>query len=1081
MNGSDLAADPDSTIDASFVATDAAGNTAAPVTDSEGYSVDTTATATITLDANITPDDIINAVEAGGTVAVTGNVSGDFQTGDIVTLSINGVDTTGGVLADGSFSINVAGSDLAADPDTTIDASFIATDAAGNTAAPVTDTEGYTVDTAAIATITLDANITPDDIINAVEAGGTVAVTGNVTGDFQTGDIVTLTINGVNTTGGVLADGSFSINVDGSDLAADPDTTIDASFIATDAAGNTAAPVTDSEGYTVDTTAIATITLDANITPDDIINAVEAGGTVAITGNVSGDFQAGDIVTLSINGVDTTGGVLADGSFSINVAGSDLAADPDSTIDASFVATDAAGNTATPVTDSEGYTVDTAAIATITLDANITPDDIINAVEAGGTVAVTGNVTGDFQTGDIVTLSINGVDTTGGVLADGSFSINVAGSDLAADADSTIDASFIATDAAGNTAAPVTDSEGYTVDTAAIATITLDANITPDDIINAVEAGGTVAVTGNVTGDFQAGDIVTLSINGVDTTGGVLADGSFSINVNGSDLASDPDTTIDASFVATDAAGNTAAPVTDTEGYTIDTTAIATITLDGNITPDDIINAAEAGGTVAVTGNVAGDFQAGDIVTLMINGVDTTGGVLADGSFSINVAGSDLASDPDTTIDASFVATDAAGNTAAPVTDTEGYTIDTTAIATITLDANITPDDIINASEASGSVAVTGNVTGDYQAGDIVTLSINDVDTTGAVLADGSFSINVAGSDLAADADSTINASFVPTDTVGNTGAPVTDTESYAVDLTSSVSISVDNITVDDVVNAVESGGSINVTGTVSGDATAGDSINMTINGTLYSGTVDPGNTFSIPVLGSDLAADTSFDATVTGVDPGGNPFSATTTSTHTVDTTATATITLTANITPDDIINAVEAGGTVAVTGNVTGDFQAGDIVTLSINGVDTTGGVLADGSFSINVAGSDLAADPDTTIDASFIATDAAGNTAPPVTDTEGYTVDTAAIATITLDANITPDDIINAVEAGGTVAVTGNVSGDFQTGDIVTLTINGVNTTGGVLPMAASALMSPVVTSQLTPTATIDASFRRHRCGR
>ena len=111
--------------------------------------------------------------------------------------------------------------------------------------------------------------------------------------------------------------------------------------------------MTDTETYTVDTTAVATITLDANITADDIINAAEAGGTVAITGNVAGDFQAGDIVTLSINGVDTTGAVAADGSFSINVQGSDLAADPDSTIDASFVATDAAGNTAAPVTDTE--------------------------------------------------------------------------------------------------------------------------------------------------------------------------------------------------------------------------------------------------------------------------------------------------------------------------------------------------------------------------------------------------------------------------------------------------------------------------------------------------------------------------------------------------------------------------------------------------------------------------------------------------------------------------------------------------------------------------------------------------------
>ena len=162
------------------------------------------------------------------------------------------------------------------------------------------------------------------------------------------------TINGVNTTGGVLADGSFSINVAGSDLAADADSTIDASFVATDAAGNTAAPVMDTEGYSVDTTATATITLDSNITADDIINAAEAGGTVAVTGNVTGDFQAGDIVTLTINGVNTTGGVLADGSFSINVAGSDLAVDADSTIDASFVATDAAGNTAAAVMDTEG-------------------------------------------------------------------------------------------------------------------------------------------------------------------------------------------------------------------------------------------------------------------------------------------------------------------------------------------------------------------------------------------------------------------------------------------------------------------------------------------------------------------------------------------------------------------------------------------------------------------------------------------------------------------------------------------------------------------------------------------------------
>ena len=46
----------------------------------------------------------------------------------------------------------------------------------------------------------------------------------------------------------------------------------------------------------------------------------------------------------------------------------------------------------------------------------------------------------------------------------------------------------------------------------------------------------------------------------------------------------------------------------DTESYTVDVTAPApTITLTSNITPDDVINAAEAGGNVAITGTVGGD------------------------------------------------------------------------------------------------------------------------------------------------------------------------------------------------------------------------------------------------------------------------------------------------------------------------------------------------------------------------------------------------------------------------------------------------------------------------------------------
>ena len=129
---------------------------------------------------------------------------------------------------------------------------------------------------------------------------------------------------------------------------------------------------------------MASITLNA-ITADNVVNIAEGGSAgVAITGTVGGDVQVGDTVTLTVNGNSSyTGLVQAGLTFSIDVAGSDLLADPDLTVHASVTATDAAGN-ATTATDDQAYTVDTVApVASITLDA-ITADNVVNAAEAGG-------------------------------------------------------------------------------------------------------------------------------------------------------------------------------------------------------------------------------------------------------------------------------------------------------------------------------------------------------------------------------------------------------------------------------------------------------------------------------------------------------------------------------------------------------------------------------------------------------------------------------------------------------------------------------------------------------------------------
>ncbi|MFM4718563.1 Ig-like domain-containing protein, partial [Aeromonas bivalvium] len=343
-------ADGNLTVEASV--TDAAGNPARATDDTSV--LDTSAPeARITLDADITPDDVINAAEAGQQIPVTGRVGGDVKVGDTVTLTVNGKAFTGQVLADKRFSINVPGSDLAADGDKVIDAKVTTTDAAGNSTT-ATDTEGYRVDTQG-PSVVVDI---VDTALNVADKVSSVTFTfSEVPVGFTAAD---LTVSG----------GTISSLVQS---ASDP-TVWTATFTATDGFTGTASVAVKDGSYTdaagnpgsagsdtvaVDTQApTASITLDGSITADDVINAAESKQNIAVTGTVGGDVKVGDTVTLTVNGKAFTGQVLADKRFSINVPGSDLAADGDKVIDAKVTTTDAAGNSTT-ATDTEGYRVDT--------------------------------------------------------------------------------------------------------------------------------------------------------------------------------------------------------------------------------------------------------------------------------------------------------------------------------------------------------------------------------------------------------------------------------------------------------------------------------------------------------------------------------------------------------------------------------------------------------------------------------------------------------------------------------------------------------------------------------------------------
>ncbi|MUH38352.1 Ig-like domain-containing protein, partial [Zobellia amurskyensis] len=308
-----------------------------------------------------------------------GTVGGDFNTGDTVTLTVDGTDYTGTVDALGDYSIDIPGSALAADADTTVDGSVTTTDAAGNSAS-ATDTQLYSVNTTAPA-IVINV-VAVDDIINATEDDNDVTINGTTT-NVEDGQTVTVTLNGETYTTTVTGN-TWTLDVPAADAQAlDSTETITADV--SDLGGNPATQATrDIEHDAI--APVPVLEID-DITADNILNATEAGADVAVTGTVTGDFNTGDTITLTVDGTDYTGTVDALGDYSIDIPGSALAADGDTTVDGSVTTTDTAGNSAT-VTDAKTYTVDTTLpIPVLEID-DITADNILNAAEAGADVAV---------------------------------------------------------------------------------------------------------------------------------------------------------------------------------------------------------------------------------------------------------------------------------------------------------------------------------------------------------------------------------------------------------------------------------------------------------------------------------------------------------------------------------------------------------------------------------------------------------------------------------------------------------------------------------------------------------------------
>ena len=325
---------------------------------------------------------------------------------------------------------------------------------------------------------------------------------------------------------------------------------------AVDAAGNA---VSTTVSLTVDTVAVASITVN-NVTPDNILNAVESGRNISVTGTVGGDARPGDAVTLLINGKIYTGNVAANLTYSIDVSGSDLAAD--STIDAKVAVSDVAGNTATGST-THTHVVDTEVpgLPTVVITEDTNNDGRLNLAEISGDADVRVTLPLGVVAGDTLTVT-DGNTTTVITLSLAQVAAGFVDTTFAQPADgTTLIVTATITDQAGNTSLPGSDAATRDstppVANDATATGTEDPAAPIAITLQATDAGGVTA--------YQLASLPadgTLYTDAAMTT--LVAIGSYPVAVNGTltlyfQPAADWNGTASFNYTATDAGGNVSA------------------------------------------------------------------------------------------------------------------------------------------------------------------------------------------------------------------------------------------------------------------------------------------------------------------------------------------------------------------------------------------------------------------------------------------------------------------------------------------------------------------------------------------
>ncbi|MFH7926896.1 Ig-like domain-containing protein [Enterobacter roggenkampii] len=949
----------------------------------------------ITIDANlpglrvdtVAGDDVINSIEHGQNLIVTGSSDG-LTAGTTLTVTVNGKTYPATVLADGTWRAAIPAADVGDLAAGTVTVTVAGHSTAGN---PVSISHDVTVDLATVA-ISIDA-IAADDVINAAEKGADLVLSG-ATSNVEENQTVTITFGGKSYTASVGADGKWTTTVQAADLANLKDGDASVQVSVTNVNGNSASAGRE---YSVDTTA-PTVTINTLAT-DDILNAAEAKSDLTVSGTSTA--EAGQTVTVSLNGKDYTTTVSAGGSWTLNVPAADLAGLTDGSVTVTASVSDKAGN---PASVDHNLTVDVT-VPAVTIN-TIAGDDVINVAEHSQAHVISGTATG-AAAGDKVTVTLGGQTWTTVLDAAGNWSVGVPASVISGLSDGTVTVTASVTDAAGNTG---TGTHNVTVDTG-LPSVSFNA-ISDDNVLNAVEKGQDLSVSGT-SANLAEGTVVTVTLNGKNYTATTAADGTWSLTVPAADLAGLGQANYTLNATATNGVGNS---VSNTANLLVDT-ALPTVTIN-TVAGDNVINAAEVAAGQTLSGTVA-NAEAGNTVTVTIGGNSYTATVQNDLTWSVNVPSDVLTALGNGSLSVTATVTNGHGNTG-------------TGEREIAIDANlpglrvdtVAGDDVINTIEHAQNLIVTGSSDG-LAPGTALTVTVNGKDYAATVLADGTWSAAVPSADVSAWPEGTVKISVTGDSSAGN---PITISHDVTVDL-ATVAISINPIAADDVINAAEKGADLVLSGATI-NVEAGQTVTISLNGKIYSATVDDSGNWTWTVPSADLAGlkdgDASVQVSVTNV----NGNSASAGREYSVDATS-PTVTIN-TLATDDILNAAEAKSDLTVSGTSTA--EAGQTVTVSLNGKDYTTTVSADGSWTLNVPAADVAALTDGSVTVTASVSDKAGN---PASVDHTLTVD-VTVPAVTINT-VAGDDVINLAEHSQAHIISGTATG-AAAGDKVTVTLGG-----------------------------------------